>query len=156
MLVMASGRERIEAEYSQVLRAAGLQLSRVVPTPAGTSVVEAVPATRPVPRQRTSRSSPRRRSRLRATWLRCPARDYDPRTRPTSGGDHECASTTLASNPVALSSNARTSTFARHATISAPSGAPFHTAADTPREDLTCICRHPCNRPRGKGLRRLS
>lgn len=44
MLVMASGRERTASEYRQLLRAGGFEFSRVVPTPAGSSIVEAVPA----------------------------------------------------------------------------------------------------------------
>jgi len=44
MLVMASGRERTAAEYGKLFRAGGFELSRVVPTPAGPSIVEAVPA----------------------------------------------------------------------------------------------------------------
>jgi O-methyltransferase/methyltransferase family protein len=47
MLVMASGRERTAAEYAKLLRAGGFELSRVVPTPAGPSIVEAVPASTP-------------------------------------------------------------------------------------------------------------
>jgi hypothetical protein len=43
MLVMASGRERTAQEYGKLLRAGGFELSRVVPTPPGPSVVEAVP-----------------------------------------------------------------------------------------------------------------
>ena len=43
MLVVASGRERTAAEYGTLFRAAGFELARVVPTPAGPSVVEAVP-----------------------------------------------------------------------------------------------------------------
>jgi len=44
MLVVASGRERTAAEYAALFRAAGFALARVVPTPAGPSVVEAIPA----------------------------------------------------------------------------------------------------------------
>ena len=43
MLVMAGGRERTAAEYDALFRAAGFALARVVPTPPGPSVVEAVP-----------------------------------------------------------------------------------------------------------------
>lgn len=43
MLVMASGRERTDAEYGTLFRAAGFELARVVPTPAGASIVEGVP-----------------------------------------------------------------------------------------------------------------
>ena len=43
MLVMANGRERTAAEYEVLVRRAGFALTRVVPTPAGPSVVEAVP-----------------------------------------------------------------------------------------------------------------
>jgi hypothetical protein len=44
MLVVTSGCERTAAEYATLLRAAGYELARVVPTPAGQSVVEAIPA----------------------------------------------------------------------------------------------------------------
>jgi len=44
MLVVASGRERTAAEYDTLFRAAGFALARVLPTPVGPSVVEAVPA----------------------------------------------------------------------------------------------------------------
>jgi len=43
MLVMTSGRERTAAEYEQLLGAGGFTLARVVPTPAGPSIVEAMP-----------------------------------------------------------------------------------------------------------------
>ena len=43
MLVMAGARERTAAEYDALFRAAGFALARVVPTPAGPSIVEAVP-----------------------------------------------------------------------------------------------------------------
>jgi hypothetical protein len=42
MLVMAGGRERTAAEYDALFRPAGLALARVIPTPPGPSVVEAV------------------------------------------------------------------------------------------------------------------
>jgi len=42
MLAMAGGRERTEAEYADLCAKAGLQLARVVPTPAPFSVIEAV------------------------------------------------------------------------------------------------------------------
>lgn len=41
MLVMTGGRERTEEEYRTLLEAAGLRLTRVVPTPSAMSVVEA-------------------------------------------------------------------------------------------------------------------
>jgi hypothetical protein len=44
MLVMTGGRERTEAEYSALLNAAGLRLSRVVPTQTEMSIIEAVRA----------------------------------------------------------------------------------------------------------------
>ena len=44
MLVLAGGRERSEAEYAALLASAGLALSRVIPTWAGTSLIEAVTA----------------------------------------------------------------------------------------------------------------
>jgi SAM-dependent methyltransferase len=43
MLTMATGRERTSAEYDMLFRAAGFELSRVIPTTAGPSVVEAIP-----------------------------------------------------------------------------------------------------------------
>ena len=44
MLVAEGGQERTEAEQQRILQAAGLRLSRVVPTPSPVSVIEAVPA----------------------------------------------------------------------------------------------------------------
>ena len=44
MLVMTGGRERTEAEYRKLLRTAGFELTRVVPTPSPSSVIEGVPA----------------------------------------------------------------------------------------------------------------
>jgi hypothetical protein len=44
MLVMASGRERTESEYTDLLQRARLRLSRIVPTASSVSVIEAVPA----------------------------------------------------------------------------------------------------------------
>jgi SAM-dependent methyltransferase len=44
MLVLTGGRERTEAEYRALLDAAGFSLARVVATPVGTDVIEAVPA----------------------------------------------------------------------------------------------------------------
>jgi hypothetical protein len=43
MLVLLGGRERTAAEYDALFRGAGFELARVVPTPPGPSVVEAVP-----------------------------------------------------------------------------------------------------------------
>ncbi len=43
MLVLLGGRERTTAEYDTLFRVAGFKLARVVPTPPGPSVVEAVP-----------------------------------------------------------------------------------------------------------------
>jgi hypothetical protein len=43
MLVLLGGRERTAAEYDTLFRAAGFKLARVVPTPPGPSIVEAVP-----------------------------------------------------------------------------------------------------------------
>ncbi|MDQ3809571.1 MAG: acetylserotonin O-methyltransferase [Chloroflexota bacterium] len=42
MLVLLTGRERTEAEYRALLGAAGFQLSQVMPTTSGASIVEAV------------------------------------------------------------------------------------------------------------------
>jgi hypothetical protein len=41
MLAIPGGRERTEAEYAALFRDTGFELTRVVPTPAGPSVVEA-------------------------------------------------------------------------------------------------------------------
>jgi hypothetical protein len=43
MLVLAGGRERTAVEYEELLHAAGFAVTRVVTTPIGASVVEAVP-----------------------------------------------------------------------------------------------------------------
>lgn len=43
MLAIPGGRERTEAEYRTLFRDAGFELTNIVPTPAGPSVVEAVP-----------------------------------------------------------------------------------------------------------------
>ena len=43
MLAIPGGRERTQAEYAALFQEAGFRLTRVVPTPAGPSVVEAVP-----------------------------------------------------------------------------------------------------------------
>ena len=43
MLVMLGARERTATEYDALFRAAGFALTRVVPTAAGPSIVEAVP-----------------------------------------------------------------------------------------------------------------
>ena len=44
MLVMSSGRERTAEQYRMLLQAGGFDLTRVIPTPAGSSIVEARPA----------------------------------------------------------------------------------------------------------------
>ena len=44
MLVVASGKERTEAEYRALLAGAGWRLTRVLPTKSPTQIVEAVPA----------------------------------------------------------------------------------------------------------------
>jgi hypothetical protein len=43
-MVAEGGQERTESEHERLLRAAGLRLSRIVPTPSPVSVIEAVPA----------------------------------------------------------------------------------------------------------------
>ena len=43
MLALVGGRERTESEYRDLLAEAGFQVTRVVPTAAGASIVEAVP-----------------------------------------------------------------------------------------------------------------
>lgn len=43
MMVAEGGRERTEAEHRELFRAAGFELSRVVPTPSPVSVLEALP-----------------------------------------------------------------------------------------------------------------
>jgi hypothetical protein len=45
MLVITGGRERTEPEYRILFRAAGLHLTRVVPTEAPLSLIEGMPAT---------------------------------------------------------------------------------------------------------------
>jgi hypothetical protein len=42
MLLMAGGRERSEAEYRSLLRSSGFEVTRVIPTPAMLSIIEAV------------------------------------------------------------------------------------------------------------------
>jgi hypothetical protein len=44
MLVNTGGRQRSEAEFRALYRAAGFELTRIVPTPAGICVIEGVPA----------------------------------------------------------------------------------------------------------------
>jgi hypothetical protein len=44
MVIRASGLERTEAQFSALFRAAGLRLTRVIPTRSGLSVVEGIPA----------------------------------------------------------------------------------------------------------------
>lgn len=44
MLVMTGGLERTEAEYANLLSAAGLKLARIIPTHTVMSVIEAVGA----------------------------------------------------------------------------------------------------------------
>jgi hypothetical protein len=44
MLVMAGGRERTESEYRALIASAGLRVTRIVPTPAAMSLIEAVVA----------------------------------------------------------------------------------------------------------------
>lgn len=44
MLVIASGQERTEAGYRQLLAGAGWRLTRVLPTKSPTQIVEAEPA----------------------------------------------------------------------------------------------------------------
>lgn len=41
MLTMGSGRERTESEHAALLAAAGLQLTRVIPTRSGSVILEA-------------------------------------------------------------------------------------------------------------------
>lgn len=43
MMVVPGGRERTAAEYEALFRQAGFALGQILPTPAGPSVVEAVP-----------------------------------------------------------------------------------------------------------------
>jgi O-methyltransferase domain len=43
MLAITGGRERTEAEYRDLLAAAGFRLARIVPTPSPTYVLEAAP-----------------------------------------------------------------------------------------------------------------
>jgi hypothetical protein len=43
MLVCTGGRQRSEAEFRELFDAAGFRLTRIIPTPAATSVIEGVP-----------------------------------------------------------------------------------------------------------------
>jgi hypothetical protein len=43
MLVLPSGQERTEAEFSQLFAKAGWRLSRVVPTKSPKSIIEGIP-----------------------------------------------------------------------------------------------------------------
>ena len=43
MLVLLGARERTATEYAALFHATGFELTRVIPTPAGASVVEAAP-----------------------------------------------------------------------------------------------------------------
>ena len=42
MLVMVGGQERTESEYRELIASAGLRVTRVIPTPAAMSLIEAV------------------------------------------------------------------------------------------------------------------
>jgi hypothetical protein len=42
MLVMVGGQERTECEYRELIASASLRVTRVIPTPAAMSVIEAV------------------------------------------------------------------------------------------------------------------
>jgi hypothetical protein len=44
MLVLTGGKERTELEFRQLLASSGFRLNRVLPTPAGISIIEALPA----------------------------------------------------------------------------------------------------------------
>jgi hypothetical protein len=44
MLVVPGGQERTAAEFAALYEAAGLRLTRVLPTPAGVSLIEGQPA----------------------------------------------------------------------------------------------------------------
>ena len=44
MMVVSPGRERTEDEFRQLYAAAGLRLTRVIPTPSSLSIVEGMPA----------------------------------------------------------------------------------------------------------------
>jgi O-methyltransferase domain len=43
MMVITGGRERTEVEYGELLAASGFRLRRVIATPVGESIVEAIP-----------------------------------------------------------------------------------------------------------------
>jgi hypothetical protein len=43
MLVLTGGRERTEAEFRELFTSSGFRLNRVLPTPAGVSIIEAMP-----------------------------------------------------------------------------------------------------------------
>jgi hypothetical protein len=64
MLVMSGGRERTEAEYRRLFTASGFRLSKVIPTMAPISVIEAMPLSSPGERvngARQERSAPQPR-----------------------------------------------------------------------------------------------
>jgi hypothetical protein len=44
MLVLTGGKERTEEEFRELLTGSGFRLNRVLPTPAGVSIIEAMPA----------------------------------------------------------------------------------------------------------------
>jgi hypothetical protein len=44
MLTALTGRERTEAEFRELFTAAGLELTRVIPTPSSLAIVEGTPA----------------------------------------------------------------------------------------------------------------
>jgi hypothetical protein len=44
MMLLVGGRERTREEYARLLSASGLKLSRVIPTAAEVSILEALPA----------------------------------------------------------------------------------------------------------------
>ena len=54
MLLFLSGRERTEAEYGDLLERAGFELSTIVPTPSGFSVIEVVKIESSIPHRATS------------------------------------------------------------------------------------------------------
>jgi len=54
MLLFLSGRERTEAEYGDLLERAGFELSTIVPTPSGYSVIGVVKIESSIPHRATS------------------------------------------------------------------------------------------------------
>ena len=57
MMLIPGGRERTEAEYSELFAGAGLQINRIIPTSGYVSIIEAHPAQAPWQGSRHPRAS---------------------------------------------------------------------------------------------------